>query len=70
MANSPSVRTPLNSAGSARYNVTAMLRNGGNVEIPAGSYNLRVVLDSVPCAGGTASYGFESLGHVVLGARQ
>jgi len=70
VANSPSTPTPLNSGGDARYAVTALLRTGGgSEEIAPGTYTLRVVLDSVPCAGGSASFGSESLGHLVVGAR-
>jgi hypothetical protein len=70
VANSPSTRTLLNSDGEGRYAVTALLRTGGgSEEIAAGTYTLRVELDSVPCAGGSASFGSESLGHLVVGAR-
>lgn len=70
VASSPSFATPLNSAGDARYDVVGMLRTGGgSVEIPAGTYNLRTVVDSAPACEGVPALGPERLGYVVVGAR-
>ena len=69
VANTPAFRSPLTASGSGRFDVTAVLRNGTAVEIPAGSYQLRIVLDSVPCDGSSVSFGQERLGHLVVGAR-
>jgi hypothetical protein len=70
VATSPTFTTPLNSEGDARYDVVGMLRTGANsVEIPAGTYSLRTVVDSSPVCEGTPGLGPERLGYVVVGAR-
>ena len=70
VATTPRFASELDGQPNARYDIFAVLRNGTDPQIPAGTYTLRVVLDSNPCQPGDgASYGAERLGYVTVGAR-
>jgi hypothetical protein len=72
IASTPEFSSPLNAANDAAYNVVSALRTSASAtatEIPAGTYDLRTVLDSAPVCEGAPGYGPERLGYVTVGAR-
>lgn len=72
VASTPEFSSPLNAANDAAYNVVSALRTSASAtatEIPAGTYDLRTVLDSAPVCEGTPSFGAERLGYLTFGAR-
>lgn len=72
IASTPEFSSPLNAANDAAYNVVSALRTSASstaTEIPAGTYDLRTVLDSAPVCEGGPSFGAERLGYVTVGAR-
>lgn len=72
VASTPEFRSPLTAANEAAYHVVAALRTSGSptaTEIPAGTYDLRTVLDSAPVCEGAPGFGPERLGYLTFGAR-
>lgn len=72
IASTPEFSSPLNAANDAAYNVVSALRTSASptaTEVPAGTYDLRTVLDSAPVCEGGPGYGPERLGYVTVGAR-
>lgn len=72
VASTPEFRSPLNATNDATYNVVAALRTSTSstaTEIPAGTYDLRTVLDSAPVCEGGPGIGPERLGYLTFGAR-